>query len=777
MTYKYSAEGNGVQLSDFMLESRLSGRLRIQLLGRPTLSAGSSLRLSSQKGLALFLYLAMNSGRPVERAVLADLLWGDRVEAQARQNLRQAILTLRRDLGPAAASLLSVDDQSVSLAVEPDDVDALQFAAWATSPDLAQRQRCPDLAWAPFLDGFSVGSERFDEWVVAERHRLDAIATRVFSELAKQFDEAGDGERAVQAMERLVAIDPVDEERQRRLLTLEARHRGPDAALARAKEFVARLKREVDAEPEAATRAIVDDIKRTLASSTRLSPNAETHPSAKVATATTVAVRPVEISRPAPPPWSLRTALVDRRGLGLLAIVGLVAGGAALSWTISSRPPASGSGAPAIVATPADPWQSPPLPSGRARGADTHRTTIPIVVMPLKTYEDTASVRMLADMMTDDLTNVLSRVRYFRVISRQTARAYQMRQIDVADAGQELGVRYALEGSVRLQGDKLRVAVELTDTASLTVVWAARIERDDANPQVLSDEIVMRLARELQLGSYPIESARLSNDPDAEALAYRGMAALQVAFSSLTLETYDRAYALFAEALKRDPKNVMARLGMGSYHANVAVQRLVPDVNAHLKQALEIITSVISEHPNISGAHHQLGIVLQTTGKLKEAIETFERALEINPSSAGSHAHIGFALARMGRAAEGIEHIRYAMRLSPKDPALAIWLEFAGAAELELSHYQEAIENFRRSIAMAPTYPRPWAGLVAAQALAGDIEASHRAAGELRKSSPNLTEQQLYQRFARPSTQSPRLQEGLWRALAVENAAYSGATK
>jgi tetratricopeptide (TPR) repeat protein len=105
------------------------------------------------------------------------------------------------------------------------------------------------------------------------------------------------------------------------------------------------------------------------------------------------------------------------------------------------------------------------------------------------------------------------------------------------------------------------------------------------------------------------------------------------------------------------------------------------------------------------------------------------------------------------------------MRLSPKDPSLAIWLEFAGATELELSHYQEAIENFRRSIALAPAYPRPWAGLVAAQALAGDLKASRQSADQLRKSAPDLTAQQLYRRFARLNSQSPRLQEGLRRAL------------
>jgi TolB-like protein/DNA-binding SARP family transcriptional activator/cytochrome c-type biogenesis protein CcmH/NrfG len=755
-----------------MLEARPLGRIRFQLLGQAGLFAGHSnaaVRVSTQKGFALLAYLAMNAGRPVSRGVLADLLWGDRTEAQARQSLRQAILTLRRDLGAAGSASLNVEDQSASLAIEPDDVDALQFAACAVSADPAQRQRCLQIPWAPFLDNVSVGAEPFDEWATAERHRLDAIATRVFSDLAKQFDAAGDGERAILATERLIAIDPTDEERLRRLLILEARYRGPDAALARAKELVARLKREVDAEPEAATLAIIDDIRRGL-TPTRLSPHLETRrATAEIEIPTAVAVANVEIKRPVPRSWSLHDRPLIRRGLGLLAIVGLVAGGAALSWRMSGGPPTSESIPSKIAASTADSWQSPPLPSGRnERGAEQRKGTIPIVVLPFKTYGDTASASLLADMMTDDLTNVLSRVRYFRVISRQTARAYSTRQTDVADAGQELGVRYALEGSVRTHADKLRISVELTDTASRTVVWATQIEREDINRHVVLDEIVRRLVRELQVGSYPIESARLSNDPGADALSYRGMAALFVAFSKLTFEAYDQAHVLFAEALKRDPRNVMARLGMGSYHANVAVQRLVPNVDDHLQKALEIISEVIREKPDISGAHHQLGIILQTSGKLKEAIESFERALEINPSNAGSHAHIGFALTRMGRAGEGIEHIRYAMRLSPKDPTMAIWLEFAGATELELGHYQEAIGYFRRSIAIAPAYPRPWAGLVAAQALAGDIEAARRSVDQLRKSSPNLTAQQLYQRFARLNSQSPRLREGLGRAL-LEN--------
>src|SRR3954466_12354025 len=92
-------------------------KIRFRLLGEATLAAGGGepFRLSTQKGIALLAYLAMNPGRTVGRSVLADLLWSNRTESQARQNLRQTLLSLRRDLGPGIAHALLADDQSLML--------------------------------------------------------------------------------------------------------------------------------------------------------------------------------------------------------------------------------------------------------------------------------------------------------------------------------------------------------------------------------------------------------------------------------------------------------------------------------------------------------------------------------------------------------------------------------------------------------------------------------------------------------------------------------------
>jgi len=758
-----------------MLEARPTANVRIRLMGNAVLSAGDSgdIRIASQKGLALVAYLAMNAGRPVERVVLADLLWGDRPEALARQNLRQAILTLRRGLGPYHSALY-VDDQSAALAVKPDNVDAIYFAACATSAVDAQRESCLELPWAPFLDRLEVGAEPFDEWARAERHRLETIATRVFSDLAGRFEAAGDGERAIRALERLIVIDPIAEERHRRLLALEARYRGADAALARARGLVAQLKSDVGEEPDAATAALIEQIRcESLKPSCSVSLPQSTAANSKPAGSDMAASPGIEARatlRTGPDGLQSRNRLLRLpsrlQAAGLLAALAFILAGGLLLWAFPWRPPAVIAPDTPQVAI-SHPWASPPLPSRRVEnGATPGWDIIPILVMPFDTYDATESGQLLAGMLTDDLVNILSRNKSFRVISRQTARSYRSQNIDVAAEMEKIGVRYVLEGSVRLHDGTLRVTVELTNTTSRAVVWSGRVERDQARRHEVLDEIVMRLARELHMESFTIESRRLSNDATADALAYRGMVALFSAISSVNLEMYQKAEALFIQVLEREPNHLMARLGLGAYHVNVAAQRLVPDFGRHVNVAHELISGVLKDRPNMGGAHHQMGIILQTSGKPAEAIASFERALENNPSLAGAHAHIGYALTRMERPAEGIEHIRYAMRLSPKDPSIAIWTEFAGIAELELGHFHEAIRWFRRSIAQAPAYPRPWAGLAAAQALAGQLEDARDSAGRLMRLAPaNLTVEELYRRFGRTGVQLPRFREGLRLSL------------
>ena len=357
------------------------------------------------------------------------------------------------------------------------------------------------------------------------------------------------------------------------------------------------------------------------------------------------------------------------------------------------------------IAAP-DTWESP----GALAPQPAHDATpvIPILVLPFGTSGETSpQIQLIADMITDDLTNGLSRVASFRVISRQTTRSLQSQPIDVAALSAELKVRYVLEGSLRLQEERLRLNVELIDPATRLSVWSGRIERDGADRQGVRDEVVARLARELQFETLPIESARLSKDFDAGSVAYRGWAAL----SDVNRQGYEEALVLFEQALERDPQNLSAQIGIGAYHARMGAQVFDTNSLGHRAKAEQTLRDAVRRDPQSSDAHFYLGLALNLLPTLPEALEQFARAIEIEPSHASAHAQIGNGLIRSGRVAEGLEHVRYAMRLSPRDPIMPVWLEFAGNAELELKNFPEAIELFRRSTALNPGYPRSWAGL------------------------------------------------------------------
>src|SRR5262249_32053555 len=154
---------------------------------------------------------------------------------------------------------------------------------------------------------------------------------------------------------------------------------------------------------------------------------------------------------------------------------------------------------------------------------------------------------------------------------------------------------------------------------------------------------------------------------DADALAYRGWATMNAAFSNSGIDNFRKAEALFRQALDRDPQHFYALFGLGAFHANLGAQRMVADWSAHLDKAAEILQELIRRNPS-RGPHFHMGMVYGSRGKFPEAVEEFERAVEFNPSHSSAHAHLGNALVQMGRAAEGLEHLRYAMRLSPRDP-------------------------------------------------------------------------------------------------------------
>jgi TolB-like protein/tetratricopeptide (TPR) repeat protein len=435
-------------------------------------------------------------------------------------------------------------------------------------------------------------------------------------------------------------------------------------------------------------------------------------------------------------------------------------------WESFSRAPATGASASADSAK----WRSPTqgIAASDARKLRLDGQISPIIVLPFDA-PDAPSLAGMAGLVTGDLINALSRISALRVMSRGTSFAYKGKATDPAVIAAETGVRYVLEGTIReLDERRVRVQVELIESATRLAVWSDRIEgsRDERGKAV--DDIVLSLARGLHMETVQLEASHRGPDTGGVGdLISKGWASTFGAARSP--QKLKAAQDYFNEALEKSPGHPAAQTGLAAVYVTSVAEMHTGERAALLAKADKLLREVLAQRPDFYSAIYYQGLLFKLRNNMDKALQNFARAIQINPSDAGAYAQIGNILMQTGKPAEALEHVRYAMRLGPKDPVLPIWLRMAGEIELELDHLAQAKEYITRSLELSPGAPRSWATLAAIGALTDDRQEAKRAAAELRKLLAAPSDPAVLQRFARGSPDDPnarKLIRGLRQALA-----------
>ncbi|MDQ7762013.1 hypothetical protein CJ027_021515, partial [Xanthomonas sontii] len=186
-----------------------------------------------------------------------------------------------------------------------------------------------------------------------------------------------------------------------------------------------------------------------------------------------------------------------------------------------------------------------------------------LVVLPFANLSSDPEQEFFDDGLTEDLTTDVSHLAVRFVIARNTAFTYKGKSVDVKQLGRDLGVRYALEGSVRRTGEQVVVNAQLISTETGAHIWADRFEGDRSRLGELQVEFVARLARSLDVKLTEAESLRAlrdrPNNPDASDLAMRGWAVYNKPRSR---DNNSEAISLFQKALQIDPNLPRAVLGL-----------------------------------------------------------------------------------------------------------------------------------------------------------------------------------------------------------------------
>jgi len=383
------------------------------------------------------------------------------------------------------------------------------------------------------------------------------------------------------------------------------------------------------------------------------------------------------------------------------------------------------------------------FPSQRADSTEAPRLSI--VVLPFRNLSGDPSQDYFADGITEDLTGDLSRIPGSFVISRNTAFTFKGKAVDVRQIGRELGVRYVLEGSVRRMGGTVRVNAQLIDAGTGAHLWVEQMDVDQRTLATLQDNfgIANRLARMLSVELVNVEGRRAPRtDPDAVDLTMRGWSVLN---GGPNKDGAQRSVALFEDALRIDPDNSQARVGLAQALTLIYRNRWDPEPAKVLARADEAASRAISSAPNYAHAHYVKAEVLGLSNRFDAALATYDRAIALDRNHAAAYVGRARNLNVIGRAADALAPVERAIRLSPRDPELYVWYFVLCHANTHLARDAQAIEWCLKSLATGKTFYFAYVDLASAYAWRGQNAAAAAAVAELLKLRPGFTVQKLVQ--------------------------------
>jgi DNA-binding SARP family transcriptional activator/TolB-like protein len=754
-------QGDGSMSKPAHVTLRLLGPFAIEAdVGHPI-----SIAVRSRKARALLAYLAMQPDYRARREELATLLWGDGPNQRARHSLRQCLMALRQDLG-LASEVLALDREVIWLRAQSVSVDARSFIAFAHSAEPDAPTRASAIWRGTFLRDLTLDIEEFDAWQRQEADQLAAAAGDVFGTLCRNADAKGDDEGAIAAAERLIALDPTREDRQRLALTLFARHKGRDVALSRAKMLTDHLRSELGVAPEPATRALIDAIKRgdyesahVASREPSLSQNLanpvgvpDTEPAllgaserkeSSVAVLLSLAPAPGNLARTGRPSWRRQPLAAASIAAGIFAIGAIAAFG--LVYGLKSSPALTNLQPGHVVAV------------------------LPFAANTPGQLDDSAFARAL----THGLIGYLTRFGGLRVISEQTSDLFGDHKTDVSRLKTDFGVQYAIVGHVQGSDAALKMDFQLVDTANRTNAWSGHLQRERSDPAVVADEASRGIARMLAIEIDRLGVLRERANPISQLtigeLVARGYAELQM---GNIRENLSAAMMLFDEALRRNPHYQPAILAVARVHI-IAVMNFVDlDVASDLNETERVLNEILDKSPNSISALYSMALLQKYRGHYEASLRWLNRCLELNPSFLPAQGQLGDVLIRMGQPQQGLEQILLTIRAATSnDPTAGYWYLFAAEAELELRHDRAALDWALRADTFMPGSPLVKAWLASIYATIGDKLNAAKYAAALMKMAPGRS--QLFMQRTTPdaagidSRRRPRILDGLRLALSL----------
>jgi adenylate cyclase len=359
-----------------------------------------------------------------------------------------------------------------------------------------------------------------------------------------------------------------------------------------------------------------------------------------------------------------------------------------------------------------------------------------VAVLPFNNMSGDPEQNYFAEGISEDITTELSRFHSIFVISRNSAFTYRGKSVDARQVGQELGVEYIVEGSVRKAGNRVRVTAQLIAVFTGHHVWAERYDRNLEDIFAVQDEITETIASTLagRIEAAGIERAKHKNTKNMVAYDYllRGLDFYKS--GRITREETVHAVEMFTKAVELDSGFARAHAWLACASSSPVLWGGYPSPE-QVDDAMARVQKALSLDENESEAHRIIGaIYLHRDRQFDRAEYHITKAVTLNPNDANTAAKAAELFSYSGRSQEAVASVKRAMLLNPHHPDW-YWQEL-GLAHYVGGQYTEAIGAFNR---IAKLVEFDYAYLAACCVALGDIEQAKSHIAAMRQIRPSAS--------------------------------------
>ena len=390
-----------------------------------------------------------------------------------------------------------------------------------------------------------------------------------------------------------------------------------------------------------------------------------------------------------------------------------------------------------------------------------------IAVLPFANLSGDPDQDYFTDGIVEDIITALCRMGWLFVIARNSSFTYKGRAVDVKQVGQELGVRYVLEGSLRKSANRIRITAQLIDAATGAHLSAERFDGTLDDVFDLQDQVTASVVGAIAPKLERAEIARAKRKPTESLDAYdyylRGMAAVYL----WTRESHVQALQLFKKAIEADTE-FAAAYGLAARCYNWrAGNGWITDRTREVADAMQLARQAIDLGKDDAVALSTAGhTVARLAGDLRAGAGLIDQALALNPNLAVAWLSRGWVSVWLEESDDAIDRFAQGMRLSPIDPHMFNMQAGMASAHLIAGRYEEARAWAERAVRDQPLFG--WGGVLrvaaASFALTGRLDEARRVMKLLAEADPELRISNVQDRSALRPDGLARMVEGLRKA-------------